>query len=572
MKKDTSNIIDLDSLFENNKQHMQTVNEGVEVASEVESVDFDEVLSEWSYRCPKGYPTVVDGVFTERAEVLILNEILAERGFNTIKLPEARVFAHPEADYITNERFIDTFSDLGFDDAQIQANPFKNVQTLKKGKKYYQVKGTSKVKQIDYQTALASVGDKTTVAMQSSAYPDVYLIVTGNVPHLTEKKGESATDTDIKEGMVVLFYYSDIAEAPSETNLAKMVGSLQKLVGTIPDTSLTAVTKKKIQKFLTKITAVKPKAAAKMLTDFWSSAMKIKQAGYSASEYVATRTGLFDQIRSVASSLTGLFADKWCPGDIYLINTAKIAAIQQVVDHIKQNMPKDGIGLINQLFIDKWGGKGSKKAQGIVAVSLKEEKAQAGKAKQYLQTLSRKDLTYNVSSDEFGLNTTKIGQRVQQYRDEIAKLSKKADIKIVLTQDSGISGMDEKKLREKFASLKLTYFLLGERGQDIDNNILGAVAFGMSLSGVNPTFWKIVGSSTGDASISEFPAGSTISLLDGGLDSKKSLITIVDKNSNNSVRFEMRIRKGEHDHEVVLNARSNGGKQATLEIVKDKQL
>ena len=87
MKKDTSNIIDLDSLFENNKQHMQTVNEGVEVTSEVGSVDFDEVLSEWSYRCPKGYPTVVDGVFTERAEVEILNQLLEERGLQTLPLP-----------------------------------------------------------------------------------------------------------------------------------------------------------------------------------------------------------------------------------------------------------------------------------------------------------------------------------------------------------------------------------------------------------------------------------------------------------------------------------------------------
>lgn len=570
MKKDTSNIIDLDSMFDNN--NVQTIKESTELVAETNSIDFDDILSEWCYRLPKGYPTMVDGVFTERAEVRILNQLLEERGLQTLPLPEARVFAHPESEYVTNERFIDTFTELGFNDAEIQANPFKNVQTLKKGKKYYQVKGTSKVKSIDYQTALASVADKTTVAMQSSAYPDIYLIVTGNVPHLTEKKGESATDTDVKEGMVVLFYYSDIAEAPTETNLSKIVRSLLKQVDSIPDSSLTGITRSKIKKFLTKLSAVKPKAAAKVIMDFWSSAMKIKQAGYSAPKYAAIRTGLFDEIRSVASALTGLFADKWCPGDIYLVNVGKLGAIQQVVSDVKQNMPEDGIGLLNKLFIDEWGGKGIEKAQGIVAVSLKEEKAQAGKAKQYLQTLSRKDLTYNVSSDEFGLSTAKIGQRVNQYRDFIAALSKKSDIKIILNQDKGTTGMDEKKLREKFASLKLTYFLLGEKGQDIDNNILGAVAFGMSLSGVNPTFWKIVGSSTGDAKISEFPAGSAIHLLDGGLNSKKSTITIVDKNSNNSVRFEMRIRKGEHDHEVVLNARSNGGKQATLEIVKDKQL
>lgn len=51
-------------------------------------VNWDEILTEWSYRCPKGYPTVVDGVFTEHEEVKILNEILEERGFDSIKLPE----------------------------------------------------------------------------------------------------------------------------------------------------------------------------------------------------------------------------------------------------------------------------------------------------------------------------------------------------------------------------------------------------------------------------------------------------------------------------------------------------
>jgi len=49
-------------------------------------VNWDEILTEWSYRCPKGYPTVVDGVFTEHEEVAILNEILEERGFDALPL------------------------------------------------------------------------------------------------------------------------------------------------------------------------------------------------------------------------------------------------------------------------------------------------------------------------------------------------------------------------------------------------------------------------------------------------------------------------------------------------------
>lgn len=50
----------------------------------------DEILFEWSYRCPKGYPTIVDGKFIDRDEVLILNELLVQRGFPTFNVPEAK--------------------------------------------------------------------------------------------------------------------------------------------------------------------------------------------------------------------------------------------------------------------------------------------------------------------------------------------------------------------------------------------------------------------------------------------------------------------------------------------------
>lgn len=85
MKNDTSNIIDLDSLFDTKNKQETIVN-----TTQPIQVDWDEILTEWSYRCPKGYPTVIDGKFTERDEVVILNEILEDRGFGSISLPEAK--------------------------------------------------------------------------------------------------------------------------------------------------------------------------------------------------------------------------------------------------------------------------------------------------------------------------------------------------------------------------------------------------------------------------------------------------------------------------------------------------
>ena len=46
----------------------------------------DDILLEWSYRLPKGYPTVVDGVFTSEKELAILSEILNENGIDRMSI------------------------------------------------------------------------------------------------------------------------------------------------------------------------------------------------------------------------------------------------------------------------------------------------------------------------------------------------------------------------------------------------------------------------------------------------------------------------------------------------------
>jgi len=48
-------------------------------------VDYEEILLEWSYRLPNGFPTVVDGVLGQRDELVILNQILQERGLSELQ-------------------------------------------------------------------------------------------------------------------------------------------------------------------------------------------------------------------------------------------------------------------------------------------------------------------------------------------------------------------------------------------------------------------------------------------------------------------------------------------------------
>lgn len=79
MKNDTSNTIDLDAML----SPQPTLVAGEVVEAKPIQVDWDEVVTEWSYRCPKGYPTIVDGKPNDVEEIRILNEILEERGLQT---------------------------------------------------------------------------------------------------------------------------------------------------------------------------------------------------------------------------------------------------------------------------------------------------------------------------------------------------------------------------------------------------------------------------------------------------------------------------------------------------------
>lgn len=51
----------------------------------------DDILLEWSYRLPKGYPTMKDGKFTSKKELAILDEILAENGISNKPTTEANI-------------------------------------------------------------------------------------------------------------------------------------------------------------------------------------------------------------------------------------------------------------------------------------------------------------------------------------------------------------------------------------------------------------------------------------------------------------------------------------------------
>lgn len=56
----------------------------------------DDILLEWSYRLPKGYPTMKDGQFVDQKELQILREVMDEYGFDEPLNLEAKKKVKPE--------------------------------------------------------------------------------------------------------------------------------------------------------------------------------------------------------------------------------------------------------------------------------------------------------------------------------------------------------------------------------------------------------------------------------------------------------------------------------------------
>lgn len=137
MKNDISKEIDLNAILEGPQE---SVPQQVQEASAEVLADFAEIVEEWSYRLPKGYPTMVDGKFTEYEEVKILNEILEERSINkSISLPEVAVNAVGN-ETSTKEAMVMVFFDCIRADktvvqlyARLQKGPnSKDIKQLKK--------------------------------------------------------------------------------------------------------------------------------------------------------------------------------------------------------------------------------------------------------------------------------------------------------------------------------------------------------------------------------------------------------------------------------------------------------
>ena len=362
---------------------------------------------------------------------------------------------------------------------------------------------------------------------------------------------DTSSDTDVKEALVSLFYITDVDSPFNKENYESRVNSLIE----IAEKGIPGETSDASQKVVAYLLATVDDNKASNITFInqpLSSALAIKDK-YPGQKLI--RTGLFNEVRSMAQSLTDFPADKWCPGDLYVqLGNVDLSGI-------------DNIELLNGLFNDDWGGD----SKPLTAVSLKQADAQGGKAKALLNKYTKVKEDYNLTKDEISFDNSQYIEGIKRLRSSISKLvGGNPNIKYNI-EDAQLKG-ETRFLRGKYAALKSIEFLFKQfpTGK-VDEAIVALVGFALSLTKVNPTFFKITGQKSGaPGKVDKFSRGQNVILYN--VDGDYEPIQIDDTSSFGGLKINFKIEKGGQSYAVAINARNNGNTQGTLEVQKIKKI
>jgi hypothetical protein len=593
MKKDTSNIVDLDSLFEVNNEHNMT-NDVETVVSDYSHVNFAHILSECSYKLPKGYPTLVDGVFTEREEVIIINEALEAEGLPTLPLPEAKAIKdYPQAaKYVTS-----AISKLKSKNA-IVVQPFI-------GKDGGVTVIRLEVDKADSRRLVAAELAKILKGKIGNKQENVKFVYNGveYVCAVKQVSKETSTDTSVKEGLsVVMSYYPGYLTEFDENNITKdnykeVSKNLISFINQKGVSGLSASVLESCRMFLQKGLTMQGKdikTYVSILNQNSSHANTFDYFFQKNKNWYVERDQLFDEIRSVAHELSktsttknGLPADKWCPGDVYFIKNGSEGLIRRTLEEAKKQPKPNGLAVINDLFSSKFSEPENNKC--IVAVSLKMEKAQAGKLKSALEQYTNIKTDYVLDDRELKLSTVDLVNTATKLRKPLLAFTKSPEVDVVWDPCDLNKVKDVRTLRCKLAAYKALTFIyekIADKKFDrLDDALVNLVVFGLGvikntpdvqlnkLQAINPPFFKAIASSSGNGVskpiLFKGDKLSIISLWDvtGKNDPK---ITITDNENYAGISIGLGVQVGDNKFNCLVAFRPNqpGSSQIVIELAK----
>ena len=505
--------------------------------SEQKSV-FDKFFTKFAYKFDKGYPDM-----NNDQDVLLLESLISEvvgkdiilENQDLISLIKLNIKDYGDLETSGRDTIKLTFSDIpnrGGKSDSMRSDVYDEIKSL-----------------VDQEESLSDYRKIATGSSLGSAIvkvdgKDYKLVVKG-------ASSDTSSDTDVKEALVSLFYITDVDSPFNKENYESRVNSLIEIAEKgIPGETSDA--SQKVVAYLSATADDNKTGNIAFINQPLSSALAIKEV-YPGQKLI--RTGLFDTIRSKAQSLTGLPADKWCPGDLYV----QLGPVNLTED--------DNIELINDLFNDEWGADDKP----LTAVSLKQADAQGGKAKALLNKYASAKSDYNLTKDEIAFDNQGYINGIKRLRDSISKLvGSNPNIEYNI-EDSDLK--DETRfLRGKYAALKSIEFLFKQfKADEVDEAIVALVGFALSLTGVNPTFFKITGQKSGaPGKVDKFARGQNVILFN--VDGDYEPIKIEDTSSFGGLKINFKIEKGGQPYAVSINARNNGNTQGTLEVQKIKKI
>ena len=380
-------------------------------------------------------------------------------------------------------------------------------------------------------------------------------------------KAAGATTTDMKEGMVGLMFQSDIKSPVTQQNIKKILPILIKNIRGIQGE--TSKTKNDIKKWLSGLPTENPKKdILNQLNDPLSIALKCKS---SYGSWKWERDKLHSSARNTAKGITGLHPDKWNPADAFLVKGSPTISVGKGDSEVERIAP------LNNLFVSDWGATDGN----LVGISLKQAKAQAGKGKGYLKSwdsLTTK-FDYNLTKGEQELPdidpsgwVISVSEKINEWRKEISgKLDNSrysykygSNFNIGVDEKGKLTGVKSADfLYQKYASVKMFKFMadLLKRNQ---STFIDAAAFALGITDYSPTFFKVVGSTSGKgAKVQKYQSSGGLELV--------GKVNITDTNTAAGVTFEFKVfNKAYGTGNLKMNIRFNGSTQATLEMLSAK--
>ena len=492
---------------------------------------FDKFFERYSYKFPKGYPD-----FTNKQDILILENI-----FNEIDLFEVSNLTKSELLKYKDRPEKDRISIL--------------IKKIQNNEELELVDGSTFIVD-NKEEAIKNLQGEIPSTGVELINKDGQKIKTSKLRKTKEFGGKDAVstdakkpvvDTEVKESLVIVFY-----------NILKEGGNLKpfdagnyvnnfKIIKSSTDkfNDVESSAQNKINQLFDLIgnTTTPLSKTRSVLNNPYSIALEL-YGDYPSAR--VNRGELFDTIRSTCSKITKLPADKWNPGDIYLVNSTPELPTET-----------DSIVPWNELFVNEWGSTNAP----LVSISLKEERYQPGRAKSYLEKFGE-EVDYNMSKEEFEYTDDQYKKAIKKYRENIIDYFN--NTQPVEKKGDGWENFpsDRKQLQTKYGAYKLLNLLAGKN----DASLAGLFAFGLSIdkdARANPTFWKLIGKNNGSkASKIKYPAGVNTEMAEG------EDIVILDNSTNGGFTISGILSKTDGDNTdtepVKLSFRTTGPGQVQI--------